>query len=269
MALNFLAANSTDRVDCGSAAILDGIDVGTTIVWERPTTLATRNVIWDKTDPGTEEGMFFAHDVSIGTRFAFQRDRATAALLAVAGVDVVTLDAWNFLAARWDTGGVDGDQQLFHGDLTTIVTEISSYSFQTVGSGFPSSHAAGSFVIGNRGDGTPLFREADGDVAVVAIWNRRLSLGEIRAQQFHPHVTVNCRGFWYLGFNGTGTQPDLSGTGNNGTVTGATVADHVPLGPSFGYDFNWIGVAGAPAPPAPAQGKIDSIDRYATIDVIS
>ena len=39
-----------------------------------------------------------------------------------------------------------------------------------------------------------------------------------------------------------GTQPDWSGNGNSGAVTGATVADHVPLGPPFGFDPEWQGI---------------------------
>jgi hypothetical protein len=52
-----------------------------------------------------------------------------------------------------------------------------------------------------------------------------------------PRPIAGCVGFWHLGANGVGTQPDWSGNANAGTVTGATVSDHVPLGPWFGYDL--------------------------------
>ena len=74
-----------------------------------------------------------------------------------------------------------------------------------------------------------------------------LTLNQIIAQQYRPHVRSDSQVFMHLGFNGTGTQPDLTGKGNNGTVTGAVVADHVPLGPPFGFDIPWAPVAVAAA----------------------
>jgi len=67
-------------------------------------------------------------------------------------------------------------------------------------------------------------------------FDRALSLGEIRSLQFHPRVLSGCVLYSHYGFNGTGTQPDWSGKGNSGTVTGATVSNHVPLGSPFGFD---------------------------------
>ena len=52
-------------------------------------------------------------------------------------------------------------------------------------------------------------------------------MAEIEAQRLYPQRTSGNVMFVLTGENGTSTQWDLSGNGNNGTVTGATPA----LGP--------------------------------------
>jgi hypothetical protein len=63
-----------------------------------------------------------------------------------------------------------------------------------------------------------------------------LALADLVARWERLTNHANSKIFIHLGFAGTGTQPDLSGHGNSGTVTGATVGAHVPLGPMFGLD---------------------------------
>ena len=80
---------------------------------------------------------------------------------------------------------------------------------------------------------------------MLQVHNTDLALAEIQRQQFRPHPLASTLVFCMLGYAGTGTQPDWSGNGNNGTVTGATVADHVPLG-AFGFQ-GWPGAFTAAA----------------------
>ena len=65
--------------------------------------------------------------------------------------------------------------------------------------------------------------------SVTSLHNRRLSLGELKTQQFAPHPVSETVLFVPLGFNGTGTQADWSGNGNNCKVTGATQSADVPI----------------------------------------
>jgi hypothetical protein len=81
------------------------------------------------------------------------------------------------------------------------------------------------WVGNNSGDD----KELGGRLAWLAIWNRQLSYNELLAQQYNPHVTQGCVLFCHYGLYNLGTQLDLSGAGNHGQVTGATVAGHVPL----------------------------------------
>ena len=68
------------------------------------------------------------------------------------------------------------------------------------------------------------------------MFNKDLSLGEIRLQQWNPHRTVNTVMWVEYGYNGTGTQVDLSGNSDavDGTVTGMTQSDHYPGRQLFG-----------------------------------
>lgn len=228
MGLTFAAA-TTDKVDVGSGATLDNLSPGTIITWCYPTDVGTYNRRI-AVKQGTQPLAFLVADTAAGDLVLFY-SRATTVLKVRTGTGVITVDNWQCLAATWDAAGVAADQKLYRGTLTTSLAEL-TYAEQGVGAG-AHDDAAAVLVLGNRaGLSTPFI----GRLAWVGIWNRALPLGELLDQQFHPHVTSGCVGFWHLGFAGTGTQPDWSGNGNAGTVTGATVGAHVPLGPVFGFD---------------------------------
>lgn len=219
-------SGSADKLNCGSGSSLDDLNTATVLVWVYPTSLDTapRRI--------AHKGLLGSgfRILSLGTtagEFRVAVERATVSLTADSTGAPVTTNAWQFLGGQWNTGGGDTDQKLFHGTLTTVVAEV-SYSSRTAGSGAPISNASADQIIGNQSNnGNPF----PGRIAWMGIWNRVLTLQEIRAQQFRPFCksTDGCVLFVHLGWAGTGTQPDLSGNGNNCTVTGATVADHAPL----------------------------------------
>lgn len=154
-------------------------------------------------------------------------DRATTdASAATTGVDR-PLNAWKFIGAAYGAGGAG--PRIYHGNLTTVAVEA-SYSAQTDGSGAVSNGSGLAFIGGNNNPFTAAFI---GRIGLVMVWDRALTLGEIKAQQFNPHKTSGCILFTQYGFNGTSTQADWSGGANNGTVTGATQSSHVPLGLPF------------------------------------
>jgi hypothetical protein len=133
---------------------------------------------------------------------------------------------WCFAAITMDFNGANGNQKLYHGDLSTLAVEPSAYSLQTVGTGTRPSDASVDAFIGNSSNANVAL---GGALSIVAVFNRVLSLGEIQSWQFDPRMMAGCVGLWRLGDNGTGTQPDYSGNGNAGTVTSATQADNPPL----------------------------------------
>ena len=244
MALTFGGATS-DRVNCGSGASLDDLSPFTWMAWIYPTAFTSGRRLAEK-GSSTQKVMLLS-----GTSGDWRLQVArTVASNYITNDTPLALNTWKFVAATFDTGGGAGEIiNLYTGGLNTIATE-SSYTSPADGSGAVTADASGDFVIGNVGVAT--FNQAfEGRIAFFGVWNRALSLGEIRAQQFRPHVTSGCVLFQYLGFAGTGTQPDYLGNANAGTVTGATVSDHVPIGPIWGRADGWAGAfTAAGAPPA-------------------
>ncbi len=248
--LNF--NGTTHVVNHGSAGSLDNNDAFTALMWVKT----------DQT--GDVDFIMLTKGVNVGPRFAMnpafaitaEYPRATVFLNINGSIGNFAswgADKWVFLAVSMDIGGVDGDQILMCGDLNTIATEPSSYATQTVGSGASSDDSAGDMNIGRLQDANRWI----GEIASIMIFDTNLSVAEIKAQQFNLIPRIKPILFTNYGFNGTGTQIDLSGqaVANNGTVTGATVADHVPLGPPFGFNDERVFVTG----PAAARRRVIQI----------
>ena len=228
-------AGATHKVDHGSATSLDDLLANTVMAWVWVDTAVNDGRIFQK-------GYLAAHSTynTFGfdsmVRFKREMDRATtdcAAFATLTNFSAWGLGKWLFIAAGLDQAGVDADQYVIMGDLSTSAAEPSSYTTRAVGSGAYNTDAAASFITGQRGnDGL----NWDGKIAFLAFYNRRMPIAEAKIHQFHPYKASGAVLFEEYGFNGTSTQPDWSGTQNTGTVTGATVAVHVPLGPIFGFD---------------------------------
>jgi len=223
-ALTFGAATS-DRVNHGSAASLDNLAALTAMAWVYPTTLTSSRTIISK----------YRGSSSIGWRLALSGTGGDISLewfrtgtdmnYITSDTPLAITNAWYFVAMTADsTVG-----HIYTGTLTTPVVE-SSYGASTAGSGSPDADGARSLFVGNV-DATSPTLAFQGRIAWAAVWNRVLTREEIQAQQFKPFCKSSdgCVLFTHLGWAGTGTQPDLSGSSNNGTVTGATVSDHVPI----------------------------------------
>lgn len=229
MALTF--NDSSQQVDHGSDASLDDMVPITILMWVYPTTIDTtyRRAI-AKGGSGLMELAFTDEfDIGVPNNFQFGRGYSTTGAFSRAAQDTITVNKWQCIAV---TFAALVAPKLYHGDLDTIITET-AYALEIAKSGTLVTDASLSLRIGRREDATDTFL---GRIAFVGMWKRELTLGQLQAQQFHPHVTADCKLFTHYGFNGTGTQADWSGNTNNGTVTGASQADHVPLGPAFGFD---------------------------------
>lgn len=232
MALSFTAV--THVVDIGSGASLDNLTAWTVLAWVYPVSLSQDLPLTFKGDAAS--GSTYRSCILLSTGALYlDLHRATTDLTASSAASVYAANAWQFFGFAANSAGAATDQKIFYGTLSAAVAEVGSYASQSVGSGAVVADAAYNQGIGN-GIPAQAFWGSSMRIAWVGQWNRVLTLGEIQAQQFRPHVTAGCVGFYHLGFAGTGTQPDWSGNGNAGTVTGAAVADHVPLGPLFGFD---------------------------------
>lgn len=226
MALLFDA--STEKVDCGNGTSLRDLTTWTTLMWIYIDSLVSWDVIWDKEK--SSGGYRMAYLANPSSRIIVEVKRATTVCSYTSTTGTITTGSWLFLAHSFDFSGSASELiQIYKGTLSAVATEV-SYAGAQDGTGAFVADDTGNFTIGNA---TTFNAGIDAKIAFFGHWNRVLTLEEIIDQQFNPHVTNGCVLFQKLGFNGTGTQPDWSGNGNNGTVTGATVSDHVPLRPPF------------------------------------
>ena len=220
-----------DKVDLGTDASLELDTVATILLWTRPTVLpdSTLRFLFSKGPVATND---IAFNSSGGINaLVMQRDRATTNSSCQAdwsNVPHASANTWMFLAGQYDANGSDADQRIFGGNLTNPADEVSTYVSQAVGSGALSSLSGLSAQIGNTDSGSFSW---PGEIAWVYVWNRILSLSEIRFQQFRPAFDTGCVLLMHCGGpgNGVGTQVDLSGQGNDGTITGATQGSLIPL----------------------------------------
>lgn len=158
-------------------------------------------------------------------------DRATTDANSTAdnaSADTIPTSTWEFIVATYtEANGC----KLYRGTLATSAIEFTSagYVARTIGVGATQKSALDNTIVGNgNGASTPF----PGVIAVVAYWNRAMSLQEIRSQQFGIHPSQGIQSLNWLGYNGTGVQADYSGNKNNGTVTGATASRNAPILPT-------------------------------------
>jgi concanavalin A-like lectin/glucanase superfamily protein len=211
-----------ENVDCGDPAVLQDLTTFTICVWMKP--LSGQNLASRIVSKGQEE--FFNNSFNSTMEIIRTRGTVTARALAPnANFAHHAFDTWMFVVGQIDTSTA-ANCRLLIGNLTNLAAEPSAYTTQTNGSGTTPSDVGDSVFIGNNVSGA---RASNAAIAYVAYYNRILSIAEIQAQQFRPRPITGCVGFWVPGFNASVVVGDWSGNGNTGTVTNATLADHVPL----------------------------------------
>lgn len=228
-------SDADSHVNVGSGTSIDDLAAFTIVAWIYPTSLVSddRGFIWTKGSGAAGAGLQFGinHDGNHVAGSLHLGQLGTPDLDAFSTAAEVTVNTWCFVAA---TGSIGVTMpKMYEGTLTTTVTEITGgYDGQATGANIDSDAALNGYV----GNWSATNMSFPGYVDVVVVWNRILSLGELKDQQFRPHKTSGCVGLWYPGFHGIAAMPDLSGNGNDGAVfTNVSLAQGVPLGPPFGF----------------------------------
>jgi hypothetical protein len=234
MSLNF--ANTTDYVNCASAAGIDNIEPFTFWAWIYLNSLNTDAQLFGKRSGGAGKNLYLSDALG---NLGLYVGRGTGEDEYITNDTPLSATTWQFVSCTHNSGASAGQRiHIYTGTLSALATER-TYGTATDGSSTTPPEAAGNFVLGNESVGASL--SLRGRIAVAGYVSGVLTLAQIQSLQFMPRRIVNTIGFWQLGFNGTGTQADLSGNGHNGTVSGAVVADHVPLAPPFAFDMGWMG----------------------------
>lgn len=236
MALTFGAATGDDVTVAGYT---DSPTAFTVIMWHFPTTQTALRRLWVKANAGGTTFIDAQWRFGDANDIEFEVPRATASAVSITNTGFST-NTWYCHAFTYDES--DGNR-VFYGTLTTPMAEA-GYASRSAGSGTTNTHDS-NLTIGNFSSAQTVAYQ--GRIATFQLIAERLTLGQIQALQFKPRVVANTKIFLVLGYNGTSTQPDWSGNGNSGAVSGATVGSHVPLGPLFGADSGWQGAFTAAA----------------------
>lgn len=235
MALDFDGVD--DKVEHTTANVLDSANTMSMLVWlfidgvgelstrilglpEASTTLrwfleaGTNTVMflqWDFTGGGSADGVWRSPTGSI----AFSR--------------------WFCLAATYDRSDVANDPVMYIWD-TASAKRLSSVTVTetTTPIGTGADPATG-YCAGNvSGQSATL----NGKLAYMQFWNRILTEGELNTAAVFPgRITNSLRLFLPMLTGGE----DWSGLAQNGTVTGAVVADNPPVAASYTGIFGWPG----------------------------
>lgn len=250
MALTFSSASGAN-VNCGSAAVLDDLQSGANgftvcALVKRNANGYDKNIA-SKFSSVTAGWALFCEGVPPGyttfggLRFAVYRGSGIGDQTTYETDNRITSGDWMFAAASFKDGDAT-KMDLYYGSMSAIAIEETSYTLSANGTGTLNTDATASYIIGDGAD------NFEGDIARVGVYNTKLTLAQIQALQFAPTAfwnNANCVALHDL--YGTGTQPDLSGELNNGTVTSATVASHVPRGAPYAVIGGWQGAFTAAA----------------------
>jgi len=218
MSLQFGIATS-DRVDVGTGATIQSLAQKTVLAWVFPTALV--GGIWSKTNNAGVQNRMAVQDTVGNIRVLHA---TTVAGSYITNNAPIVKNKWNCVASSCTDVPATGRIHIYCGDIYTQLKEC-TYSSATDGSGtFGVDTTTNPMAWGNILSAA--WQNAfNGYIYLGILWNRVLQLDELRTHQFRPNPkSLGCVLMTMLGANALGVQPDLSGNGNNGTITGARMA---------------------------------------------
>lgn len=225
----FFGAATSDKVDCGSAAILDNLPSGangfTVLSIVRRTQNAANLSIVGKDGVYPTNGWLFTSDGTTNGDLRLLVFRSSTITDYMSSTVCLPLNEWAFGAAAFKESDATR-ASIYYGTLGGAVAEA-AYTTSQNGAGTIGDDSTYNLYLGNiQRTGAHPFK---GDEGIIAIVNRRLSLAECEDWKNNPRMIDGTIMFHRPGENGNVTQIDLSGNGNNGTVTGATLSADPPL----------------------------------------
>lgn len=231
-----------------ASATLDTWTTGTLIWWCYPTSVSNYYRLASK-GTGTPGYDVLLNAAGNAGAIAINKQCGGVGCNARTVGGVAVANAWNYIAIAHDYGAGATGQQIYRGSLAAFAAEP-AYDNRDAPAGAVNDDSAANVSVGAYNSASNYFA---GIIAAFMCWDVKLSLAEIQQQQFRidrPIVQrANC--VLFSNYFGTGAQPDLSGNGNNGTVTGATAAAHPPLRIARGAGFAYAVAAAAARVPRP------------------
>lgn len=220
MALSVTAA--TDRITY--TAPLMG-DPCTLLAWCKPNTVsATFRQIAGQISTTGQWRWATGNDNGTGVLRLFLAGSTSLNYISDSGFIVV--DVWNYIAFVADTSEGDGDRgRIYRGDLSTDATEV---TYATVEEPISLFSTNSDLEIGVDGDGSGF--SFDGHIAMISVWpGTALTLAQIVEHQLDTVPKVAGNGIWTHFQGGQAVNWSGASAAVNGTITGATESNHVPL----------------------------------------
>ena len=212
-----------DQINCGSGANIDNLAQGdlSGCIWMRIRTLSSTStdtnyrsrLMQKRATSVASAGWLFNLRDSQALQFTSIEDIVGADAVYISNTSAFSLNVWAHAAFVY-TFSTKTAKLYVNG------VEV-SYATQTVGDGTAFNDADNSLSIGRSNIGVET-QVVDGDLAFAELFSRILTINEIRQLMSYPGSMGNSwKGFWPL-WGTAFPEPDYSGNGNNGTVTGAT-----------------------------------------------
>ena len=221
-----------DVINCGSSNLSANMNSISVVVWMNPNTAGEANagrIITKNIGNSDNNGWNFqlrgvSGSDSAGLRFFVDYLNANLTVSTTAGL---------WLTKRWAHVGFTWPGSNSANTVNIYVSGTAATEYSTLGSGSGSrvSDTIRNINIGNRGDTTSTF---NGKLAHLHLYNTVLNEGEIKQlMKFPGSITNKLVGYWPL-IGTSSTEPDLSGNGHNGVVTGAINSiDEPPINGMF------------------------------------
>ena len=200
---------SDDYVSCGNTASLNLTASLTLDIWIKPDSGLDSNLhyIMHKSDGANGYALWVYGGADLRVGF-FVNGLGDADYYIISSTNKITLNAWNHLVARYDSAGTL--YLTINGVTISESTAVSSVTTTTQ-----------AFEVGLRGS-----EKFKGKIGLAKVYNRSISTQEAyeHYQGFYNNETGLVLQFNPTSWDHTNTEwDDLSGEGNDGTVTSATV----------------------------------------------
>lgn len=224
---DFAGGSSTDNITHGSAATLDNLHQGSMSIagWTNIDTFdATSRRILNKGSDGPTNGWYFIeNNANCGgatTSYVFAVRWSGAEAQWCNGS--YTGGAWKHFAVTYNGSSSTNDAVFYKNGVSVAVTKLASPSGSN-----NTDDSSLNLIVGNRE--TTKNRATDGRLAYMSVHSGILTAVEVNELMYKPCSipagNVLCAPEW-----GDTTEPDLSGHGSTGTVTGAAAfADGPPV----------------------------------------
>jgi hypothetical protein len=155
-------------------------------------------------------------------QLAVNRNSGVNDAISTAVANTINANQWYFVAGSFDGSNAP---KIFKAIPGANVAEV-SYQSQAAGSGTVDNDSGGSFIIGASNDsGSNPF---DGRIADVRIYNIVLNVNELNSVMRGAHVRPDALKGWWPLWGVSSPEPDWSGNGSVGNITGCAAADHPP-----------------------------------------